>query len=116
VHLREEQLIAYLDGEADETVKQHLRACEACAARLEAYSVLQSILLRAPYRRRCPGSQTLGDFHLGLLTEVEASAIRKHLIECPHCAAELEALKQFLTDPEISANGRFGGVPGPCGL
>jgi anti-sigma factor RsiW len=104
VHLREDQLIAYLDGEADETVKQHLRACEACAARLEAYSVLQSILLRAPY------------FHLGLLTEVEASVIRKHLIECPHCAAELEALKQFLTDPEISANGRFGGVPGPCGL
>jgi hypothetical protein len=28
---------------------------------------------------------------------------REHLIECPHCAAELEALEQFLAESELPA-------------
>jgi anti-sigma factor RsiW len=109
VHLREEQLIAYMDGEADEAVKQHIEACNSCTARLEPFVALQSDLLRALYRLHCPDSQVLGDYHMGLLAEAKASTIREHLVECPYCAAELEALKQFLASanspPAAKPNG-----------
>jgi anti-sigma factor RsiW len=62
VRLRGEHLIAYLDGEADEVIKQHIKACDFCAARLERYAALQSDLLGALYRLHCPGSQPLGDY------------------------------------------------------
>ena len=105
MHLTEGQLIACLEGEANETVKQHVETetCDACRARIEAYTDLQSGLLRALYRRRCPASQTLSDFHLGLLTGAEAAAVKEHLTECPHCAAELEGLRRFMIASEPSA-------------
>jgi hypothetical protein len=59
-------------------------------------------------RLHCPGSQVLGNHHLGLLTNAKASAINEHLAECPYCEAELEALKRFLIEPELLADDRAG--------
>jgi hypothetical protein len=67
--------------------------------------------LRALYRLPCPDSQALGDYHLGLLAEAKALAIKGHLAECPYCPAELEALKQFLAESERPADGRIFGKP-----
>jgi anti-sigma factor RsiW len=111
VHLREEQLIAYMDGEADDALRQHIEACDSCTARLEPFIALQRDLLRALYRLHCPDSQALGDYHLGLLAEAKALAIKEHLAECPYCPNELEALKQFLAEFEFPANGRIFGEP-----
>jgi anti-sigma factor RsiW len=106
VHVRGEQLIAYIDGEADDALKQHIEACASCRARLEPYIALQGDLLRALFRVHCPCSQALGDYHLGLLAEAEASAVKEHMAECPYCMAEIETLKQFLAESEVSADYR----------
>ncbi len=106
MHLREEQLIAYMDGEADDAVKRHVEACASCMARLEPFIALQRDLLRILYRLHCPDSQALGEYHLGLLAAAEASAVREHLAECPYCPAELEALRQFLAESEVPADYR----------
>ncbi len=106
VHLREEELIAYMDGEADGAVKQHIEDCDSCMARLEPYIALQEVLSRVLYRLHCPCSQALGDYHLGLLAEAEASAVREHLAECPYCTAEIETLRQFLAESEVPADYR----------
>jgi anti-sigma factor RsiW len=111
VHLREEQLIAYMDGEADDALRQHIEACASCMARLEPFIALQRDLLRALFRLPCPGSQALGDYHLGLLAEAKTLTIKEHLAECPYCPAELEALKEFLAESEFPANGRIFGEP-----
>jgi anti-sigma factor RsiW len=103
VHLRGEQLISYLDGEAHEAIKQHIDACSSCAAYLEPFIVLQRNLLKALYRLHCPGSQAWGDCHLGLLTEAKALAVSEHLAECPYCGDELEALQQSLAQSELPA-------------
>ena len=105
MHVREEQLIAYMDGEADQAIKQHIEACNACAARAEPFIALQRVLLRAFYRLHCPQSQVLGDYYLGLLPEAEVMAIQAHLAECPYCPAELEDLRRFLAESGLCANG-----------
>jgi anti-sigma factor RsiW len=105
VHVREEQLIAYMDGEADQAIKQHIEACNACAARAEPFIALQRVLLRAFYRLHCPQSQVLGEYYLGLLPEAEVMAIQAHLAECPYCPAELEDLRRFLAESGLCANG-----------
>jgi anti-sigma factor RsiW len=106
VHVLGEQLIAYMDGEADEAVKQHIETCSACAARAEPFIALQRVLLRALYRRHCPQSQVLSDYYLGLLAEAEIMAIQAHLAECPYCPAELEDLRQFLAESGLSVGGQ----------
>jgi anti-sigma factor RsiW len=105
VHVRDEQLIAYMDGEADGAARQHIEACDSCAKRLESFVILQRVLLRALYRLHCPRSQVLGDYYLGLLAEAEVLAIQAHLAECPYCPAELEALKRFLAATKLPAGG-----------
>jgi anti-sigma factor RsiW len=105
VHVRGEQLIAYMDGEADEAVKHHIEACNACAARAEPFIALQRVLLRALYRLHCPQSLVLGEYYLGLLPEAEVAAIQAHLAECPYCPAELEDLRQFLAESGLPAGG-----------
>jgi anti-sigma factor RsiW len=106
MHVQGEQLIAYMDGEADEAVKQHIEVCNACAARAEPFIALQRVLLRALYRLHCPQSQVLGEYYLGLLAEAEVVAIQAHLAECPYCPAELEDLKRFLAESGLSAGGQ----------
>jgi anti-sigma factor RsiW len=107
VHVRGEQLIAYIDGEADQAVKQHIEACNACAARAEPFIALQRVLLKAFYRLHCPQSQVLGEYYLGLLPEAEVVAIQVHLAECPYCPAELEDLRRFLAESGLSASGQW---------
>ena len=99
MHLPDEQIIACLDGEADESICHHLTDCLVCSACLEPYLALQQDLWRYLYRHHCPSSQTLADFYLDLLPASEAAAIQAHLAECPHCTAEIESLAQYLGKP-----------------
>ncbi|MGQ9626948.1 MAG: hypothetical protein ACUVV0_08610 [Anaerolineae bacterium] len=92
----ERKLIAYLDGEADEETRQHVRACPHCARQVKEYARLQKGLSFALFRRDCPPSQKLGEFHLGLLSMEEERSIAIHLERCPHCRQELTELDAFL--------------------
>jgi len=96
MHLAYEQLIACLDHECGSNLCEHLDQCLTCADCLEPYRSLQEDLRRALYRRDCPDSQTLNDYHFGFLPAVESGRVSAHLAECPHCAAELVGLVAFL--------------------
>lgn len=67
---------------------------------------LEERLTRALYRKDCPTSTELGEFHLQMVPEQRANAIRQHLAECPLCSREMAQLQDFLaglaTDTELS--------------
>ncbi len=50
------------------------------------------------YRVTCPTVDQLGEYHLHILTGSQATAIKQHLNDCPHCQAELTQLQTYLAD------------------
>lgn len=56
----------------------------------------------ALYRITCPDSATLGNFHLGLLSDEAAAPIKKHLAICPHCPQEIAQLEAFMAETAVS--------------
>jgi anti-sigma factor RsiW len=100
-------LLAYLDGEADEEVARHLARCAYCRGRALALARVEGRLVDALYRVTCPDPQELGEFQLGRLSRTQRAAIRRHVAECPHCAREVAQLEGYLG----SLSGELG--PGP---
>jgi hypothetical protein len=93
--------LAYLDGEATALVVAHLSQCPACRQRTRQLALLQAHLTSQLYRLECPTPHELGEYHLGILARLQAAAVAAHLIECPHCMAELAQLQGYLA--ELSA-------------
>jgi hypothetical protein len=91
-------LLAYLDGEVDPEVASQIERSPADRERAEELARLQSRLTARLYRMECPKSETLGEYHLGLLPQSESIDVAKHLLECPHCARELVQLRDFLSE------------------
>lgn len=99
-------LLAYLDGESKPAIASHLAVCPACAERLRALQATEATLRQTLYRADCPSAQVMADFRQGFLTFDEQRFITSHLAICPHCAAELARLDQFLGDiePDFAVN------------
>lgn len=93
-----EQLLAYVDGEADGATLDHIRRCPHCAERARAYAADQQLLRAIFYRINCPEAHTLGEYHLGLLSPTRRAAVAEHLQTCPMCVADLAKLKDFLKE------------------
>ncbi|MEJ2555936.1 MAG: zf-HC2 domain-containing protein [Anaerolineae bacterium] len=98
----DEQLLAYVDGEADSTTVDHIRRCPYCAQRARDYAADQHVLRALFYRLECPDAHTLGEYHLGLLSPTEQAAVKDHLEVCPLCVAEVAELEQFLQEEPIA--------------
>lgn len=96
--LDDSQLLASLDGEADEQVAEHLARCPYCRERAAQLGRLQNRLTARLYRLTCPTPLELGEYHLGLLRNEQKTAIAAHLRECPHCMRELAELKTYLSE------------------
>lgn len=94
--LEDEQILKYLDGEADPRVAAHVAQCAHCRERVKRLARLQEQLTAQLYRTQCPTSQELGEYHLGTLPGERAVLIAQHVAECPHCAEELAQLKEYL--------------------
>jgi anti-sigma factor RsiW len=94
----DEQLIAYIDGEANGVVIDHIQSCPYCAERARAYNLDQQALRSALYRVECPDAQALGEYHLGLLAPADRAAIEEHLQVCTLCTADLAKLERFLKE------------------
>src|SRR5579884_963671 len=95
--IRDEELLAYLaDEPVRPTVRQHLARCQYCSVRLAEYRRMELTLTSKLYRQDCPPAQLLGEYQLGLLTNEVATAVRRHLGSCVQCAAEVNALSDFL--------------------
>jgi anti-sigma factor RsiW len=98
--LTDQELLTYLDGEADVRVIGHLEQCVHCRSRAQDLAHLQERLAAHLYRLDCPSPLQLGEFHLGLLDQEQAAAITRHLAECPHCTNEVAELKGYLAELE----------------
>ena len=96
--LNDRQLLAYLDGEIDPQVVEHLEGCPACRERAAQLARQQKQLTARLYRLACPEPVELGDYHLGLLASGRALVVAAHLRECPHCTGEVSQLKDFLSE------------------
>ena len=96
--LADRDLLAYLDGEADPQVAEHLERCPHCRRRAARLARQQDHLTAQLYRLACPPPQELGEYHLGLLSADQAVAVAHHLAECPHCGREMAQLQDYLAD------------------
>jgi hypothetical protein len=92
-------LIAVVDGEAEEAVIAHLRDCPHCAQRARDFDELQQLLRQRLYRILCPSSDDLLAYRQGWLDEQRTSDLRVHLRDCPHCGSELRLLDEAAGAP-----------------
>jgi hypothetical protein len=103
-------LIAAIDGEAEEQVLTHLRACPSCAARAHRFAELQGLLRKQLFRLFCPASETLVAFQQGLLPGDQRASILAHIDECPHCFREVQLLRQLLAESLSVRSPPFGSL------
>lgn len=94
--ITDEKLLAYLDGEAESQIAAQIEESTEHLNRAKELARLQNRLMTRLYRRICPESTELGEYHLNLLSKKHAWAIKQHVAECPHCSRELAQLREFL--------------------
>lgn len=96
--LNDSELLAYLDGEANDQVVAHLEQCQHCRERASHLAHLQDRLTARLYRITCPSPEELGEYHLGMMPSDRAEAVTQHLAECPHCTREVAQLRDYLAE------------------
>lgn len=100
--IRDEELIAYLEGEqVRPAVLEHLARCQTCSSQLAAYRQLDLKLVKKLYRWDCPPNQVLGEYQLGLLGTAYMAEIKAHLHRCVLCSAEIAVLSEFLASDAL---------------
>jgi hypothetical protein len=90
--INEGDLMAYVDGTADQAVIEHIHRCPACARQAQELATLQATLTAKLYRASCPTSDQLIAFQRDELRGSEELTVAQHLRQCPHCARELAVL------------------------
>jgi hypothetical protein len=90
--INEGDLMAYVDGTADQAVIEHVHRCPACARQAQELATLQATLTARLYRASCPTPDQLIAYQRGELRGNERLTVAQHLRQCPHCARELAAL------------------------
>jgi len=94
--LSDDEISAVLDGSAEDDVLRHIDVCPDCARRVAAARRLEVAIAQRLNRWDCPSPLALGEYHLNMLSERQARAIREHVKGCPRCQAELADLSVFL--------------------
>jgi hypothetical protein len=92
------EIVAYVDGEADEAVIAHIQQCPFCSERARQWTLLQNRLKKQSYRVTCPTPMELGDYHLGYLPAAQVLVVSQHLRECTLCQQEVAMLENFLSN------------------
>jgi len=93
------QIVSYIDGEADDTVKAHIEQCSFCRQKADQWGVVQKNMKRRLYRHNCPSPMELGEYHLGLLPSPQKMVVTQHLRGCPVCRLEVAQLEEFMQEP-----------------
>ncbi len=102
--LRDEELVAYLAGETVRpAVVEHLAHCQHCSLQVATYRRVELELISKLYRWDCPPNQVLGEYQLGMLSQAQAGAVKKHLKGCMLCTAEVATLTNFLANEPVQA-------------
>jgi hypothetical protein len=99
------QLIAWLDGEADDPVREHLDRCPSCRQRRDQLALQIGRLKPRLYRVECPDPAELSRFHRNQLAADRQTWFQRHLDTCSYCARELALLQRravsTLSAPQI---------------
>ncbi|MGB0386978.1 MAG: anti-sigma factor family protein [Ardenticatenaceae bacterium] len=85
-------LMAYVDGEADPWVREHVESCPACLGQVSELGQVTQGVLGLMYRASCPEPERLGQYHLKLLSAGELLMMDAHLRKCVHCTDDLALL------------------------
>jgi hypothetical protein len=96
--LDDAKLLTFLDGAAGPDVVRHVQGCPDCSARVKRLRLNEMKLKAALYRSSCPSPMELGEYRLGTLARKDATTVKRHLVDCPHCNLELARLERFLDD------------------
>jgi hypothetical protein len=96
--IKEGDLIAYAEGDASQTVIDHILHCAYCAREVDALRTVDAQLLLAAYRNACPSAEVLADFALHRLSDPERLQVAAHVRTCEACTTELETLRDFAAD------------------
>lgn len=94
--LSDNELLAYLAGDANPSTAAHLLECTLCRQRVDSLATQEKQLLASLYRSQCPSPLTLSEYHIGFLSAVATRAIDLHLHSCPHCRHEIQQLTDYL--------------------
>lgn len=96
--LSDDQLLAYLDGDAEPDMVRRIEANPAYQPRLQALRAAQDELIHMLRPLKRPSSLTLGEYHLGLLPQAEARQVEAYLAQHPHAAHQLARLQDYLSE------------------
>lgn len=91
-------LLEIMDGEGSNEQHRHLENCPHCRRRYEQLRHIESLLRTRLYRLFCLSTQHMIDYRQGLLDPLQREQISRHLSNCPHCAAEMELLRQNIAE------------------
>ncbi|MFW6097799.1 MAG: hypothetical protein ACOC9Z_06970 [Chloroflexota bacterium] len=97
-HIGDAELLAYLDGDAEEEVVEQIERSTVYQERLKELKEQERRLRALLYRGTCPDAHELGQFELKMLGTERAALVAQHVDSCPRCAMELEELHDFLKD------------------
>lgn len=97
---REDELLRYaLEGNPlSQPAEAHMVKCNSCRQQLENLMSINSSLLHALYRSRCPDINVLARYSANLASLSEGLLVLYHLSSCPLCAHELEEMQKILED------------------
>jgi hypothetical protein len=90
--VEEGDLIAFVNGEADKPVNEHVSHCPACARKVKELRQTSQALLALIHRVYCPLPETLAQYQLNMLPSNEKLKIAAHVRLCSFCTRELEEL------------------------
>lgn len=93
-------LLMYIDGLAEPEVIAQIEQDDTIRARVAALENQQKMWISRLYRRDCPETIILGEYHLGRLHVAKKKAIENHLTLCLHCREELAELANFVGEAE----------------
>ncbi|MBN1661041.1 MAG: hypothetical protein JXA93_21785 [Anaerolineae bacterium] len=90
--IQDQDLLAYVEGEASDAVAEHVRACAYCARRAAALAELDGWLSATVYRASCPSADDLLRWQMHLLPGDAELVVAAHVRECAQCQRDLEEL------------------------
>ena len=98
--IRNEDLIAYAEGEAGSAARDHIERCSFCQKEARAFARTGGIMSAVLSRRSCVPTETLGEYAMGTLEATRMREVAEHLLDCPHCLAESRSISAFLAEPD----------------
>lgn len=90
--LTTQQLIAYLDGDADSSVNEHVDRCQTCQRKARELANAQQRFVAKLKGNQCPSTMHLGEYHLRHSAERDRQRIREHIRGCSSCLNKLNGM------------------------